>query len=115
MTARASATVSMRALRCEGCGTLAVVPRRLCGACHGAGLAAVEVPGTGRLASWTIIRRPPLRFQAHAPYAVCVVDLDCGLRATGRLVAFEADPAPGARVRCVGRDGDVGIFTEEER
>lgn len=105
--------VSVSVVRCGHCEALAAGPRQLCGTCHRAALAPLEVPGSGRLASWTVIRRPPLRFQEHAPYAVCVVDLECGVRVTGRLQGFEDEPAPGASVRCVARDADVATFSKE--
>ncbi len=89
-------------LRCGACGALDPGPRELCTACLSDALAPAEVPGTGRLMSWTMIRRAPTRFRGEQPYAVCVVDLDAGLRVTGRLADPEADPTPGASVRAVG-------------
>ncbi|MFG1343493.1 OB-fold domain-containing protein [Xanthobacter autotrophicus DSM 431] len=75
------------------------------------------VAGDGVLVSWTLVRRPPTRFQADGPYAVAVVDLDCGVRLTGRLARTpetEADAPPlGARMRfCGGRTG-MAMFAPE--
>jgi uncharacterized OB-fold protein len=100
-------------LRCAACGGLASAPRLLCPSCKRAALAPAEVRGEGRLLSWTVIRRAPQQFRDQAPYAVCVVDLDCGARATGRLAGYEREPALGARVRCVEDVAGVPIFAEE--
>jgi uncharacterized OB-fold protein len=60
--------------------------------------------------SWTMIRRAPTRFRADQPYAVCVVDLDAGLRVTGRLADPEAAPVPGARVEAIGAGEGYILF-----
>ena len=100
-------------LRCGRCGTLDAGPRLLCPKCHAAAMEPREVDGAGQLLSWTIIRRAPARLRALQPYAVCVVDLDAGVRVTGRLQSIEGSFTPGARVRCVARESDVAIFTAE--
>jgi uncharacterized OB-fold protein len=100
-------------LRCGRCGTLDAGPRLLCPKCHAAALQPQEVDGAGNLLSWTVIRRAPARLKALGPYAVCVVDLDAGVRVTGRMQSIEGDFAPGSRVRCVARDGAVAIFSAE--
>ncbi len=40
----------------------------------------------GTLYAWTRIHAAPRVFEGEAPYAVCVVDLDNGLRIATRLV-----------------------------
>jgi uncharacterized OB-fold protein len=98
-------------LRCTGCGALDPGPREICAACLSASLEPVEVPGEGRLVSWTMIRRAPTRFRPEAPYAVCVVELDAGdLRVTGRLSDPATDPAPGARLRAISRVDGYSLF-----
>ena len=107
----------MPILRCTRCGTLDAGPRLLCPQCHAAALEPQEVDGAGTLASWTVIRRAPPKLRSLVPYAVCVVDLDAGVRVTGRLQSVASssggDFAPGARVNCVARDGAVAIFSVE--
>lgn len=79
--------VDLSILRCAACGRLDAGPVDFCTACGCADLARIPVAGRGRLASWTVIRRAPLRFRADAPYVIAVVDLECGARVAGRLVA----------------------------
>lgn len=77
--------IAVRALRCRRCGVLDPGPRELCAACHADDLEPSTIPGTGRLVSWTVIRRAPTRFKGRASYAIAVVDLDAGIPVTGRL------------------------------
>ena len=100
-------------LRCEACGALDPGPREICPRCFKRALQAAGVPGTGRLVSWTMVRRAPTRFRGQAPYAVAVVDLDAGVRVTGRLQNPSDDVAPGARVRAVGRGDGYALFGSE--
>jgi len=102
--------VPVRVLRCAACGALDPGPRELCPACLKPALEAVELPGRGRLVSWTLIRRAPTRFRAEAPYAVCVVELEGGLRVTGRLADPATDPQPGAAVRAIGACEGYSLF-----
>lgn len=103
---------AVQILRCQRCGTLDAGPRLLCPQCHAAALLPQEVEGKGTLLSWTVIRRAPARLKALVPYAVCVVDLDAGVRVTGRLRSIEGG-ACGTRVCCVAREGAVAIFSAE--
>jgi uncharacterized OB-fold protein len=96
-------------LRCADCGRLDSPGRVVCAGCLSTHLVPAEVPGTGRLATWTTIRRAPTRFRDEAPYDVAVVDLDAGLRVTGRL-ARGAVAAAGATVRALPGDEPYPIF-----
>lgn len=51
----------------------------------------VQIPGRGRLVSWTTIRKPPLKFKTEGLYHVGVFDLDNGQRVTGRFLLQEGD------------------------
>lgn len=108
--ATAPAALPVGVLRCSACGALDPGPRELCPACLRPSLQPWEVPGTGRLLSWTVVRRAPTRFRAEAPYAVCVVDLDAGLRVTGRLADRTEEPRPGDAVRAVAVGGGYATF-----
>lgn len=72
----------------------------------------VEAPvsGIGRLVAWTVIRRAPTSFKGRSPYVVIVVDLDCGLRVTGRGNGEIDSFTAGAPMRCTGRDEDTAFF-----
>lgn len=106
-----SAAIELAMLRCAACGRLDTAPREVCAACLGTRLEPARVPGTGRLATWTTIRRAPARFREDAPYDIAVVDLDAGLRVTGRLAADSAAPTAGARVEAIDSDRPYPLFT----
>ncbi len=84
-------------LVCETCGRLDPGPRELCAGCAGDHLSPLAVDGRGTLVSSTVIRRPPTRFRADGAYTIGVIDLDAGVRITGRVVSGE-EPEPGSAV-----------------
>ncbi len=97
-------------LRCADCAKVDSVGRVVCSGCLSSRLEASEVPGEGRLAAWTTIRRAPTRFQGDAPYDIAVVDLDAGPRVTGRLSLGGSPPAFGARVNAMKFDAPYTLF-----
>jgi uncharacterized OB-fold protein len=98
-------------LRCEDCGRLDPGPRELCAACASSRLSPQRVDGRGTLVSWTVIRRAPTRFRAEAPYTIAVVDLDVGVRITGRL-PHEEEPEPGSPVTLLEVRNRIPYFTK---
>lgn len=105
-----SATLTISILRCGACGALDPGPRRLCPHCHGRELHAHDVPGEGALVSWTVIRRPPQGFAEEGSFPVAIVDLDAGVRVTGRLRDVTLEPRLGDRIACREKRGDLPIF-----
>ncbi len=103
--------------RCADCGAIDSPSRSVCGKCLGARFDSVMIAGAGTLASWTTVRKPPLRFRDQGPYHVGVFDLDQGLRVTGRLV-FQGDARIGDRVVAIpAADGSLSAptFTLEKK
>jgi uncharacterized OB-fold protein len=105
-------THSIGVLRCKACGVLDPGPREFCSACGAPALEPCNVPGHGKLVSWTVIRRPPTRFRANGPYTIAVVDLDAGVRLTGRLASEPGSIKPGADVAFIGMDDAIYLFEE---
>lgn len=98
-------------LRCANCGALDPGPRSLCPACGASGLRTEQVDGSGRLVTWTAIRRPPAGREDLGAYRVAVVALAAGVQVTGRLSREAADPDINAPVICIALEGGVPIFT----
>ncbi|QRG09330.1 OB-fold domain-containing protein [Xanthobacter dioxanivorans] len=117
MSSNASPPPAVEILRCADCGRFDPGPRELCPACHSSNMVPCAVSGDGVLVSWTLVRRPPTRFKSHGPYAVAVVDLDCGVRFTGRLAEVpqdEADaPRLGGRMRFAGGTDGIAFFAPD--
>ena len=80
---------------CEACGKHTFPPKPVCPHCWSQRMAWKDLGARGALYSWTRIHSAPKVFVDEAPYAVCVVDLDVGLRIATRLV--ERD---GKEFRC---------------
>jgi uncharacterized OB-fold protein len=99
-------------LRCGACAALDPGPREFCASCGKAQMEVCAVSGNGRLVSWTVIRRPPTRFRAHGPYTIAIVDLDAGVRLTGRLTEVSEHLKPGASVAFVGMGESTYLFKE---
>ena len=67
-----------------------------CPACRGTKFEPVPVEGEGKLLTWTRVYALPLDY-AQLYITLGIVELDMGVRATGRLEI--AEPKTGARVR----------------
>lgn len=70
---------------CETCGHYQFYPRVFCTNCGGAQPAWVEASGNGRIASFTIVRRP-VSSAYEAPYVVALVTLEEGPRMMSNIV-----------------------------
>ena len=77
--------------QCTNCGALEAGCIDTCASCLHSDMGKIQVPGLGKLVSWTTIRKPPLRFKEEGAYHVGVVDLDNGFRITGRFLPEQCD------------------------
>jgi uncharacterized OB-fold protein len=71
--------------KCMRCGKIHLPPRPLCDSCFSQEFTWVEVSGKGRLVTYTVIHIAPPQFQALAPYAVGILQLENGLRIPGLI------------------------------
>lgn len=90
----------LMAYQCLHCQSLSMRPPMVCARCLGRQFSPLAVAATGTLASWTTIRKPPMRFKSEGLYHVGVFDLDNGMRITGRLL-HQATDQTGDRVQAV--------------
>jgi hypothetical protein len=88
--------MNVEAAKCRKCGKLSYPTHFYCPACHGTRFEPVPVEGEGRLLTWTRVYALPLDY-AQLYVTLGIVELDMGVRATGRLEI--AEPKTGARVR----------------
>ncbi|MDP2013903.1 MAG: OB-fold domain-containing protein [Actinomycetota bacterium] len=75
--------------QCDDCGTFHLPPSPFCHECDGEALSYTEVPGTGEVYSFTIVRHPVVPALASVvPYVIAVVDLDGapGARLVGNVI-----------------------------
>ena len=99
--------------RCPRCGAIDGSAPDRCRRCGSDELERVDLPGRGRLVSWTVVRRPSGPFAHRDAFAVALVDLDAGPRLTGNLEGWERDPPLGAAVRVIGEVDGIPLFAAE--
>ena len=75
----------LTAIRCGGCGALAIPPKQFCPACGQRDWSITALSGEGTVASFTIIRVAPPAHAQEAPYAIAAVRLREGVSLLGRL------------------------------
>ena len=66
--------------RCKDCDKPYFYPRFFCPRCLGTNVEWFKASGRGRLHTYVINHRPPPAFEAEAPYALAVVELEEGVR-----------------------------------
>jgi uncharacterized OB-fold protein len=80
---------------CEACGKFTFPPKPICPHCWSDKMTWKDLSRRGTLYSWTRVHSAPKVFTDEAPYALCVVDLDIGLRIATRMVRGQDTPADG--------------------
>jgi uncharacterized OB-fold protein len=86
----------VEAAKCRKCGKVSYPTHFYCPSCHGTKFDPVPVEGEGTLLTWTRVYALPLDY-ADLYITLGIVEMDMGIRATGRLALEE--PKTGARVR----------------
>ena len=71
--------------KCARCGKTHLPPRPLCDNCYSQQFEWVEASGKGKLLTYTVIHIASPQFQALAPYAVGIVQLENDLRIPGMI------------------------------
>ncbi|GGM98386.1 Zn-ribbon domain-containing OB-fold protein [Streptomyces fuscichromogenes] len=76
----------VRVQKCSGCGAFRHVPKELCNRCHSSEATWSPISGTGRVYTYTVVRRAPTpAYQAEAPYVLVHVEMAEGFRMIGSL------------------------------
>ena len=78
--------------RCTGCGTFRLPPGPFCRVCQQREVEWVELPGTGTVYSFTIVRHPLAKMlQPAVPYAAGIIELDGTQGAGARMISNIVD------------------------
>jgi uncharacterized OB-fold protein len=102
----------LTAIRCGGCGALAVPPREFCPSCSQRRWEPVPLSGEGTIASYTIIRVAPRGHAADVPYAIAAVQMKEGVSMLGRVMDVPLDRLKvglAVRFRPLIRDGQTAV------
>jgi len=81
--------------RCTNCGTFVLPPQPRCFNCRGTDFEYVELPGTGTIYTFTVVRHPLApQLGDVVPYVSGVIELDGTQGAGARMIAniIDADP-----------------------
>ncbi len=101
--------------RCQGCQAMDTsAGSRRCRHCGCEDLVPIDIPGRGKIVSWTVIRRPSGALSRPGPFAVVLVELEAGLRMTANLAGWENEPAPGRDVVAVDEIDGIPIFAASD-
>lgn len=102
---------NVKVLECKHCGKAYVPPVYHCDACRHEEAQFIdrEVPGKGKVFSFSTIWVAPKLLEDIAPYTLAIVELDGGVKIIGRFAAEGgADVAVGTPVEVL--IGDQGEF-----
>jgi uncharacterized OB-fold protein len=94
--------------RCDRCATVIWYPRQFCPACGSSVVSWFEASGTGRVYSYSMIRRGQAEYSAAVPYLLAYVELEEGPRVLTNLVDFDTEPAIGQRVSALFEHDSAG-------
>ncbi|AST96136.1 Zn-ribbon domain-containing OB-fold protein [Shouchella clausii] len=78
--------MNMPASQCRHCGRLFHNGKSHCSGCDRDSLDPVDLSGKGNVYSYTEIYAAPKRFVQQAPYLIVLVEMEHGLRVTGRML-----------------------------
>jgi uncharacterized OB-fold protein len=81
--------------RCANCGTFRLPPGPFCFVCRHQSVDWVELPGTGTIYTFTVVRHPLApHFAEVVPYVTAVVELDGATGAGSRMIVNVVDCDP---------------------
>jgi uncharacterized protein len=96
--------------KCTKCATFVLPPQPRCFACQNETFENVELPGTGTIYTFTVVRHPlSLELSEVVPYVSGVIDLDGTQGAGARMIANIVDADP----ETVAIGDKVSIFFEK--
>ncbi|MBU8906237.1 Zn-ribbon domain-containing OB-fold protein [Desertibacillus haloalkaliphilus] len=96
--------------QCSDCGAYQFYPRMLCTDCMSRNVEWVNASGTGKISSFTIVRRAPNKaYAADVPYVLALIKLDEGPTMMSNVIECEPEKVKiGMKVEVVFDD-----WTEE--
>lgn len=78
--------------RCKDCDKPYFYPRFFCPRCLGTNVEWFKASGRGRLHTYMINHRAPPAFEAEAPYAIAIVELEEGVRMMSNIHGIANTP-----------------------
>jgi uncharacterized OB-fold protein len=99
---------------CTKCGGKYFPARTVC-SCGSKEFKDYKLSENGKVVTWTVIRNPPIGYEAYRPYVVALIELEDGLRILSQVVDVNPEEviaglAVEAVFRKVKEDGKTGII-----
>lgn len=85
--------MNVRLLKCSSCGMLQSPPAYLCMSCKSERLEETEVPGKGKIYTYSTVYIPLATLEKEAHYTVAIVEIEGGCKITGRVILPSERPS----------------------
>lgn len=80
-------------LKCRACGSITVPPKMACRQCAGSDMEVIEVKGSGKIRTFTIVFVGAEGRESEVPYVIVIVELDEGPWLMGNLEGIDPKTA----------------------
>ncbi|MCX5788370.1 MAG: Zn-ribbon domain-containing OB-fold protein [Elusimicrobia bacterium] len=105
----------LEASRCAKCGAVFFPPRHRCADCGNEKFEMTQLPREGKIVTFSVIRQAGADMIRMSPYAVCMIELEGGVRLEAQLVDVEPEAIKtGMRVRLefrkIRESGEAGVI-----
>ena len=80
-------------LKCQDCGAITVPPKMVCRKCSGSKLEVIQLKGSGKIKTFTVVNVAAEGREAECPYIIAMVELDEGPWLMGNLEVIQPDKA----------------------
>jgi hypothetical protein len=94
---------------CRNCGWVDFHPATSCPRCNNE-VEQTDVPGEGKIVTYTTIRYPPKGFESQAPYVVAIIKINSGPQVIGRILNSADEVAVGSSVTLTSQKDGVLEF-----
>ena len=105
--------ISVEYLKCNSCGYVTLMPKRVCPKCASTDIEITQSPGKGELVDFTTIFYPPDSYKGREPYTSVLVKLSNGCKVFGVIESEVKDIRLGSSVRVAKYDETTGGFIFE--
>jgi uncharacterized OB-fold protein len=78
--------MNVKVLKCSSCGKFYVPPAYFCRSCGSEKLEGVEMPGKGKIYTYSTVYIPLATLEIEAPYTVAIIEINNGCKITGRVI-----------------------------
>ncbi len=105
----------MEAAECSNCSTVSFPPRLVCEFCGERDFNEYDLPESGTVKTYTVIRVPPDKFDEEAPYVIGIIELEGDLRITSQITGCDIEDVEigmevKAEFRRIQEDGEAGML-----